>query len=309
MEVFKSMFPPTPTLTEKNLSDQSGKVFLVTGSSSGVGEQLAQILYQHNAKVYVATRSEAKAGKAIERIKSLFPNSKGQLLFLHLDLNDLTTIKKSANEFLGKEDRLDVLWNNAGVMVPPPDQKTAQGYDLQLGTNNLAPFLFTRLLHPVLAKTAKTAPADSVRVVWVSSSAADMGPKPAMDAGIPDKEGPWSRYGRSKAGNVIHSAEYARRVKDDGIISLSLNPGNLKTDLQRHIPKWQLMIINRILYPSNFGAYTELFAGLSPKVTAKESGGWVAPWGRLVPGRKELMEPEIGVKFWNWTEKQIEEYF
>ncbi|KAL9071880.1 MAG: hypothetical protein Q9161_003980 [Pseudevernia consocians] len=165
---WSQLFPPTPTLTEKNLPDQAGRVFIVTGASSGIGSALAEILYLHNAKVYVAARSEEKAAKAISEITSRVPESKGVLIFLHLDLDDLSTIKSTAEAFLRDNDRLDGLWNNAGVMIPPQGSKTKQGYDLQLETNNIAPFLFTKFLYPILAKTAKTAPADSVRVVWVS---------------------------------------------------------------------------------------------------------------------------------------------
>lgn len=145
----------------------------MTGASSGIGSALAEILYLHNAKVYVAARSAEKATDVISTIKSRVPESKGSLIFLHLDLDDLTTIKRSADAFLRDNDRLDVLWNNAGVMTPPQGSKTKQGYDLQLGVNNVAPFLFTKLLYPILAKTAKTAPPDSVRVVWVSSDGAE----------------------------------------------------------------------------------------------------------------------------------------
>jgi retinol dehydrogenase 12 len=106
----------------------------------------------------------------IEEMKSNVPASKGELVYLHLDLEDLTTVKPSALEFLSKEERLDVLWNNAAVMNTPPGSKTKQGYELQLGTNNIAPFLLTKLLTPLLVKTAQTAAKGSVRVVWVSSS-------------------------------------------------------------------------------------------------------------------------------------------
>ena len=106
----------------------------MTGASSGIGSALAEILYLHNAKVYLAARSKEKAAGAISNIKSRVPESKGLLIFLHLDLNDLTTIKSSADAFLRDNDRLDVLWNNAGVMTPPQGSKTKQGYDLQLGT-------------------------------------------------------------------------------------------------------------------------------------------------------------------------------
>lgn len=156
-------------------------------------------------------------------IRREHPTSSGQLEYLYLDLGDLTTIRKSAEEFLRKESRLDVLWNNAGVMVPPPGSKTVQGYELQLGTNNLGHFLFTQFLHPILRETAKTAPSASVRVIWVSSSVAEMAPRPAIDFSNMDyhrEEGLWTKYARSKAGNVLHATEFARRNVDDGIISL-----------------------------------------------------------------------------------------
>jgi retinol dehydrogenase-12 len=205
-------------------SQLAEQVFIVTGSSSGVGKELAQILYAHDAKVYVAARSKERAGQVMEEIRANFPASKGELVYLHLDLEDLSTIKASAEEFLGKEDRLDVLWNNAAVMNTPAGSKTKQGYELQLGTNNIAPFLFTKLLTPILVETAKTAPKGSVRVVWVSSSAAEMiAPVGGVDMNNLDykKElSGWMKYGVSKGGNILHSNEFAKRHEEDGIISV-----------------------------------------------------------------------------------------
>ena len=174
--------------------------------------------------MYLAARSADKTNAAIESIKGAFPNSKGEAIFLHLDLDDLTTIKASANEFLSKEDKLNVLWNNAGVMIPPQGSKTKQGYELQLGTNNLAPFLFTKLLTPILIKTAKLEPPGTVRVVWTSSSAAEVGsPKNGVDMSnlnyAVDKPA-WHKYGVSKAGNILHSKEFANRYAGDGLISV-----------------------------------------------------------------------------------------
>lgn len=202
---------------------QFAQVFLVTGGSGGLGKELINILYQQNAKIYVAARSEPKTKEIIREIQRAHPSSCGELIFLRLQLDDLSTIKQSAEEFLAKENRLHVLWNNAGVMVPPQGSKTVQGYELQLGTNNLGHFLFTQFLRPVLAETAKTAPKNSVRVVWVSSSAADNAPHPAIDFSNMDyhvEEGIWSKYSRSKAGNVLHSTEFARRTAGEGIISV-----------------------------------------------------------------------------------------
>lgn len=169
-DTLSQFFPPKPQFTEKDIPDLRGKVYIVTGSNTGVGKELAQILYAKNGKVYIAARSEEKAGKAIEDIKKAAPNSAGTLVFLRLDLANLTTIKASVAHFLANENKHHVLFNNAGVMNPEQGSKTIQGNELQLGVNNISPFLFTKLLTPVLISTAKSEPIGTVRVVWVSSS-------------------------------------------------------------------------------------------------------------------------------------------
>lgn len=292
----------------------------MTGSSSGVGKKLAQILYSQDAKVYVAARSREKADKAIADIKAASPKSNGELIFLYLDLNDLTAVKKSAEDFLSKETKLHVLWNNAGVMIPPQGSKTKQGYEEQLGINCVAPFLLTRLLTPLLVKTAQNAAPGSVRVIWVSSSAINRSPPGGVNLNNMDyatDAGAWTKYGISKAGNYYYGTQFAKLYKNAGICSVSLNPGNLKTDLQRHVPRWQMLVINRLVYPPLFGAYTELFAGLSPDVTLEKSGAWIEPWGRfdapradLEKGSKSEAEGGTGIaeKFWKWSEEQIKQY-
>ncbi|KAJ5563916.1 hypothetical protein N7513_000158 [Penicillium frequentans] len=311
MEYFRTVCPPAPTFTEENAPDQSGKIFLVTGANSGVGAELAKILYGKNATVYVAARSKEKALDAIEEIKAAHPESSGRLMFLHLDLSDLTTIKSSADAYLAAESRLDVLWLNAGVMMPPQGSKTKQGYELQLGTNNLGHFLFVKYLHDILKKTAVTAPKGSVRVIWVSSSAILMAPSPPIDFDNMDyhkDESAMKKYCRSKAGNVIHCAEYANRTAGDGVLSLSLNPGNLKSGLQRHMSKMQTVMTKLILYPPIYGAYTELYAGLSAEITEENNASFVAPWGRVIPIRKDLYDPELTKKYWEWSEEQVQGY-
>ncbi|KAK6222189.1 short-chain dehydrogenase [Colletotrichum tabaci] len=310
-DVLRSAFPPKASLTEANLPDQSGKVFIVTGSSGGLGKELAKILYSRNAKVYLAARSETKTTAVINELKELYPQSAGHCEYLHLDLSDLTTIKQSAQEFLAKESRLDVLWNNAGVMTPPQGSKTAQGYELQLGVNVLGPFLFTHFLRPALSAAARAAPKDSVRVVWLSSGYVTVAPKPPIDLGNLDyarDESATTKYTRSKAGNVVIAAEFARRTADEGIISVSVDPGIYMTDLQRTM-SWHSKIIAKLLSsdPKN-GAYTELFAGLSTAITGASNGGWVIPYGRLASGRADLLDTELGKKYWEWVEEQVKPY-
>ncbi|TLS30649.1 hypothetical protein PpBr36_02758 [Pyricularia pennisetigena] len=319
-------YPPKPKFTEANVPDLTGKVYIVTGSNTGIGMQLARILHSKNAKVYIAARDQAKAEAAAESIKASNPSSAGSLAFLRLDLADLTTIKASVDEFLSKEKQLHVLFNNAGVMMPPQRSKTAQGYELQLGINNVGTFLFTRLLTPILTTTAAASSPGSVRVVWVSSSMAEIAsPSPG---GVPldklddlasnDSISPRVKYGISKAGNYLHATEYARRFGDKGIVSVALNPGNLRSDLARHLNSLQKAFLNYFVqHPTVNGAYTELFAGLSPEVGLDKNGAWIQPWGRFEQIRDDLekaTKPEseggsgIAQKFWEWTEKQVQQY-
>lgn len=121
---FDQMLPPTPAFTEQHAGDQSGRVFIVTGGTSGIGLELAKMFYALNGTVYVAARSEEKLRAAINTIKSEVRTTTGRVETLKLDLADLASIGKSAQEFLSREDRLDVLIHNAGVMTPPSGSKT-----------------------------------------------------------------------------------------------------------------------------------------------------------------------------------------
>ncbi|KAJ8125755.1 hypothetical protein O1611_g7885 [Lasiodiplodia mahajangana] len=315
------LFPGRPGYTEKDIPDLSGKVYLVTGANTGIGKEVARILYSKNAAVYVAVRNAEKGANAITSIKEAHPSSSGRLELLQLDLSDLTTIKASSEAFLAKEKRLDVLFNNAGVMFPPNGSKTAQGYELQLGTNCLGPFLFTQFLTPTLIATAKTAAKGSVRVVWVSSSAADhLNPRGGIDFDNLDYKRDIFyafKYGISKAGNYYHATEYARRHREDGIVSVSLNPGNLKSELDRNCNFVEMLFRNATTYPPVNGAYTELFAALSDEVSLENSGAWIVPWGRIDNIRKDLLEGSrleeeggtgLAQKFWEWSEEQTSRY-
>ncbi|KAI0573584.1 retinol dehydrogenase 12 [Pyrenophora tritici-repentis] len=298
------LFPPPPKFTDANLSDLSGKVYIVTGSSAGVGKELARLLYSHNGTVYLATRTAEKTEGVKSWIKEQHPDSKGQLHYLHLNLNDLEGIKASAETFLAKEDRLDVLFNNAGVMSQEKGTKTKQGYEIHIGTNCVGPFLFTKLLTSRLVETAKKEGQEkgSVRVVWVSSTAADLyAPKYGIEMDNLDyskkyNDKPMAKYGISKGGNVLHAIEFQRRYGAEGVISVSLHPGILKTEITRDTPKLRLAILNFfvgwMVHEMVFGAYTELYAGLSPDVVGIQLNEWIVPWGRVTKLRKDYSSEE-----------------
>jgi retinol dehydrogenase 12 len=121
-----AVFPPAPTFTEENLPSQYGKVFIITGAASGVGFELAKMLYAKDGTVFIAARTNKRATDAISRIKTEVRKSTGRLEPMAIDLADLPSIKPAVEAFLQRENRLDVLVHNAGVMEPPTGSKTKQ---------------------------------------------------------------------------------------------------------------------------------------------------------------------------------------
>lgn len=275
-------FPPKPKFTEKELPDLNGKIYIVTGANTGTGKELTRLLYTKNAKIYMMARSEDKTKTAIEDVQKAVPKSTGSLHYIRLDLADLSTIKQTVQRFLESETKLHVLFNNAGVLSGAKEMAlTPQGHEVHTGVNALGTFLLSRLLTPILAETARSEPAGTVRVVWTSSSAAEMfaedkvGVRPEMLS--PEAQGPRSgfqRYWFSKIANWAHATEYAKRHQADGVVSVSLNPGNLQSDLYRD-QGFLFRIAEKIfMYSPLNGAYAELFAGLSPDVNISNTGCW-----------------------------------
>jgi len=316
-------FIPAASLTEKNCPDQIGRVFLVTGGYAGVGFELCKILYAHNATVWIAGRSASKAQRAMSTIKEASPKSNGRIEFLYLDLSDLSTIKPAVQSFTAQEERLDVLVNNAGVMYPPKGSTDAQGNELQVGTNCLGHYLLYQLLLPLLTKTASSSPTGSVRVAWAASIALHVdSPQPQGiiidDDGRPKDQGVTSNYSQTKVGNVFLALECAKTTPQTGVVHAAFNPGNLRTELQRHWTGVGHWITDKcLLYPPIYGAYTELWTVLTPELTPDKSGAYVYPWGRfgsLPAGMETLTKREseagtgIAAKFVEWCGKQTEAF-
>ncbi len=236
-------------------------------------------------QVYVVARSETKALQAISDIKSSAPSSSGSLVFLQLDLSDLRSVRDAAENFLAQEQRLHTLFNNAGLMGSEPLQNTAQGYEISLGVNCVGTFLFTRLLTPVLAATAKSSLPNTVRVIWLSSFACELRAHEGVGLSTDnlDYHDPviaTTRYGLSKAGVWALGVEYGRRhgPGKDGIISVPIEPGNVRSELQRDQSFMFKLLTGWLLYPTINGAYTELYAAFSPDVaTATLSENWGEP--------------------------------
>lgn len=279
------------------------------------------MLYQHNATVYLAGRSADKAEKAVASLKQAFPNSKGSVDTIIVDFSDLTTIKPALDKFTAVQKEIHVLTLNHGIMFTPEGSKGAQGFDLQLVTNCIGSYLFYKLLQPTLAATAAKAPAGSVRVTWASSTITDLlSPKPGgvkFEAdGAPSQTLEKDvQYGQTKAGNTILAGVLARHDKDAGIFHYSWNPGNLASDLSRHmsaVSKWVLSTF--VTFPVRFGGYTELWAAVA-EIPPEKNGAYIAPWGRLWHVRDDIQKgiddtsPEAaGEKFVKWLDDTSKQY-
>jgi NAD(P)-dependent dehydrogenase (short-subunit alcohol dehydrogenase family) len=308
LSIAQQSFPPRPTWGVDDIPDLTGKVAIVTGGNTGVGKETVKALLIHNAKVYLAARTPAKANAAIADLK----NETGkEAIFLQLDLADLTAVRKSAEEFLSKESRLQILINNAGVMIPPVEDVTVQKYDSQFGTNVIGHWLFTKLLLPALFAATDASPTrEKARVVTVSSSANYLAKEIDFDAII---DGPtrrkiagWTLYNMSKLGNAVVARELARQ-HGDKIVSTSVNPGNIDTDLQRHVPWWQGAVLRHILYPASYGALTQLYCATSP-AAEDVNGQFFVPWARPGKANQLVEDPKLGEKLWGWLGEETKKY-
>ncbi|KAI9437374.1 NAD(P)-binding protein [Lactarius psammicola] len=306
--IWHQAFPPKPTWGVDDIPDLTGKVIIVTGGNAGVGKETIKHLLAHNAKVYLAARSAQKANEAIAELKNVTGK---EAIFLQLDLSDIPAIRRSAQEFLSKESQLHILINNAGVMMCPKEQVTAQNYDLQFGTNVIGHWLFTQLLLPALFAATDVSPShEKARVVTVSSSVIYITKGLDFDAFADGPErvkySELELYNKSKFGNVVMARELARRYGDK-LVSTSLNPGNIRTELLRHKSAWQKAIIYSYMYPVSYGVLTQLYCATAPSA-ADANGKFFIPWARVGEPNKAALDPQVGERLWSWLEDETKKY-
>ncbi|KAI0058522.1 NAD-P-binding protein [Artomyces pyxidatus] len=308
LSVAAQSFPPKPKWGVDDIPDLTGKVTIVTGGNVGIGRETVKALLAHNAKVYMASRSEDKATAAIAELKA---ETGKEAIFLKLDLADLRSVKASAEEFLSKENELHILFLNAGVMACPVEWTTEQKFDMQFGTNVIGHFLFSQLLLPALFAATESSPThEKARVVTTSSGSSYAVNKIDFDTIVDGpqrrKMSPWGLYNPSKFANVVVALEFARRYGDH-IVSTSLNPGNLRSNLQQHLPKFQYKLTQCISHELPLGALTQLWAGTSPE-GADFNGKFLIPWARIGKPNPATQDPNVGQTLWAYLEDAVKDY-
>ncbi|KAI5990504.1 NAD(P)-binding protein [Pisolithus albus] len=290
---FRNSFSSKSRSKRIEIPDLTGKVALVTGANTGIGKETARVLLTKNAKVWIACRDVAKGEAALKELKECTGRDAH---LLKLNLANLRSIKEAAKEFLSKEMQLHVLFNNAGVMHPPVELLTDDGYNLQFGTNVLGHFYLTKLLLPTLLSTATSSPPH-----WLGSLDFDT----FKDTPKRRAQGTLHLYNQSKAANIMFSKELHRRYGDQGIVSISVSPGAIATEILRNNASIIRLLSGVVLYHVSYSVLTQLYTGTSPEA-ATLSGQHLVPWARVGKCRSDTQDSQLGKELWTYLEEQVE---
>ncbi|KAG5354701.1 putative oxidoreductase [Yarrowia sp. B02] len=303
-QLLRNFWTPKPHWTEKDYPDLSGKTFVITGGHSGVGLAATQLLISRGAKVVLVGRSREKAKDVLVELPE------GTYDFAEADLADLTTIKNAGEYIANKYPEVHGIILNAGIAFKPYSL-TPQGHEYQWGTNVVGHHALMKYLDPVIIKTAKSSPPGTVRIVWVSSSAVALS-SPSGGINFDDinyekgKPSDLQLYAQSKTGNAYQAYLWSKHHPDSGVVSVSIDPGNLKSNIGRHNNETMTKAVQYLLYPSKYGAYTELTALLAPGV---EDGDHLIPWGIKGHLRKDVDDGrrgEKGEQLWKKLDEDVD---
>ena len=298
----------TKNWTITDIPDLTGKTVIVTGGNSGLGFESVKAFALKGAKVIMACRSIIKGEEAKKQIVKFF--STADIVVMELDLTDLKSIRKFASEFKQNHTHLDVLLNNAGIMMVPYGL-TKDGYENQMGTNHLGHFALTGLLLGLLKKTPAS------RVVNVSSMAHSSGEMDFNNLLYENGKdySPLKAYGRSKLSNLLFTYELQRFFENNKIncMALAAHPGLSDTNLGHYMmEKWYFKLIMplffRIAQPASMGALPELRASVDPAAKPAEFYG---PDGKrqmkgypvVVQPKEKAFNKEDARKLWEASEK------
>jgi len=235
--------------------------FFVTGANSGIGRALVEALAARGDTVVLATRSEERTKPVLEDLKRRYPDAR--LQWVHLDVSDLTSVRRAAGSFLATKQSLDVLVNNAGIAGTKRLSK--DGVDITYATNHIGPFLLTNLL------LARLREAPQGRVVNVASNAHFM-IKKADWSGLEHRTAPkrsgFKDYGMTKLMNVLHAKELARRLAGSRVTTYALHPGAVASNIWRALPRPVQWAAKLFMLSNEEGAETPLYCATAPELAA-----------------------------------------
>lgn len=287
--------------TADRIADQAGRRVVITGATSGIGKEAARVLAGKNAAVVIAARNMEKAQKSVDEIRASFP--KADVSCRELDLSSLKSVAAFVEAYATDFDQLDVLINNAGVMIPPYS-KTEDGFEIQLGTNHFGHFALTGHLLPLLKKTPGS------RVVVVASMAHHSGNLDFSDLNWETRSYKTGKaYGDSKIANLHFTYALADKLKGAGgnPMVVAAHPGWSSTELMRHSGLVTLM--SKIFaQPGDMGALPTLRAGFDDDAAAGDYFGPANLFGMRghpvkVKSNARSHDTQIGAQLWRQSEE------
>ncbi|MDQ3659758.1 MAG: oxidoreductase [Actinomycetota bacterium] len=293
-----------------DIPDQSGRIAVVTGASGGLGLETARELARKGAHVIMAARNQDKAETALRAIKARIPDA--SLEVRALNLASLESIHRFAAELLQDQNTIALLVNNAGVMGTSRSE-TADGFELQFGTNHLGHFALTALLMPALLRST------AARVVTVTSTGRHFrAPLELGDLYLESNYDPWRAYGRSKMANLQFAVELNRRLEVAGASAMSLvaHPGFSNTDLQAQSvhasgggasQRFFHVMVGRFGMAPSDGVLPQLRAATDP--TAKGGELYTPRWVNFGPPVRRPIsglskKPEALKNLWDISERE-----
>ncbi len=292
--------------TTEQIPDQTGRTAVVTGANSGLGLVCARELARAGASVVLACRSAERGAAAVETISQAVPGA--QLELASLDLGSLASVEAFAERFRSTHDGFELLLNNAGVMAPPR-RVTADGFELQFGTNLLGHFALTGRLLGALEGRA------DARVVTLSSIAHRTGRIDFDDLQSERRYSRWRAYGQSKLADLLFALELDRRLRAAGsaVKSLAAHPGYAATNLQSAavptLDRLVMVVTNALLAQSaDRGALPSLYAATEPGL---EGGLYIGPGGpgefrgspRPASPNRAARDEAVAARLWTVSEE------
>uniref|UniRef100_A0A3Q4ANV3 Uncharacterized protein n=1 Tax=Mola mola TaxID=94237 RepID=A0A3Q4ANV3_MOLML len=243
-----------------------GKTVIITGANTGIGKETAKDLARRGARIVMACRDLERAEEA--RLDILEDTGNENVVIRKLDLSDTRSIRAFA-ELINKEERqVNVLINNAGVMMCP-FSKTTDGFEMQLGVNHLGHFLLTYLLLDLIKRStpARIVIVASVAHTWTSLRLDDINSERSYDT--------MKAYGQSKLANVLFARSLAKRLQGTGVCVFSLHPGVVQSDLWRHqhqCIQWAVKICRIFTKTTVEGAQTTIYCAVEPHLESRSGG-------------------------------------
>ena len=250
--------------TVVDIPDQTGRTAVVTGSNTGLGYETATALAARGARVVIAVRNLDKGKAAADLISRANPGS--DVSVQELDLTSLASIAAASDELHAKHDHIDLLINNAGVMMTPKST-TKDGFELQFGTNHLGHFAFTGRLFDRLLATPLS------RIVTVSSVGHRMGRIRFDDLQSEKRYSRFGAYGQSKLANLLFTYELQRRLAGTDTVALAAHPGGSASELSRHMPNLVQLAFKPLEQSTEMGALPTLRAATDPGAAGGEYYG------------------------------------